>query len=56
MNGQETTNTNNKPAPAKPSWFGEKVGKPMLWIGVGFIACKLFDAYTENKRAKRLAP
>jgi hypothetical protein len=38
----------------KKSWAMEKIGKPLMFIGAGFILCKIFDAYTENKKSQRL--
>lgn len=50
INGEE------KPATVKVqnSWAMEKIGKPVLWIGAGFILCKILDAYTEGKRVRRI--
>lgn len=44
----------NKPPVTKESWMKEKIGKPLFWVGIGFVTCKLLDAYTENKRVKRI--
>lgn len=48
--------TDNKTVkqPAK-NWAMEKIGKPFIWFAIGFVSCKIIDAYTENKRVKRIA-
>jgi hypothetical protein len=52
MNGQENT---QPPAQTQGSWIKDKVGKPLFWVGIGFLSCKLLEAYTEGKRTKRLS-
>lgn len=49
-------NTNRSVGASEPpkSWLRENVAKPFMWIAVGFVACKVLDAYTENKKARRL--
>ena len=38
----------------KESWLKANVARPFMWIAVGFVACKVLDAYTESKRTRRL--
>ena len=48
VNGQE-------PAKQTPQiTWGQKIGRPIMWMGIGFITCKVLEAYTEKKKAKRL--
>lgn len=36
------------------SWLKDKLGRPLVWMALGFVACKVLDAYTESKRTRRL--
>jgi len=36
--------------------LGQKIGRPLMYIGAGFILCKIMDAYLEKQKVKRLAP
>lgn len=38
----------------KSTWMMDKVGKPIMLIGIGFILCKIFDAYTAGKNSRRI--
>lgn len=44
---------NTTPATPKET-LGQKIGKPLMWMGIGIITFKLLEVYTENKKAKRL--
>jgi hypothetical protein len=44
--------TNNKPAVRET--LGQKIGRPVLYIGIGFMLCKILDTYLERQKVKRI--
>ena len=49
MMGQEPAQTTST-----KKTLGQKIGPPIMWFGLGMLTIKLIDAYTENKKTKRL--
>ena len=46
----------NKTPPAPKITLGQKIGRPIMWMGIGIVAFKILEVYNERNKTKRLAP
>ena len=43
-----------KPTSPAGDWVKTKIGKPLFWVGIGFVACKILDVYLEGQKTRRI--
>lgn len=55
ITGANNTNKEKHTAPTLAGdWIKDKIGKPIFWIGVGFLTCKILDVYLEGQKTRRI--
>lgn len=47
-------NNPEKPPTLAGDWVKDKIGKPLFWVGIGFVACKILDVYLEGQKTRRI--